>query len=52
MSCSPVSQKTGTDRGVALDRDSQVSKFSYGQFAVVEATDSQGKSQLRLVIHA
>ncbi|OCF45799.1 hypothetical protein I317_00287 [Kwoniella heveanensis CBS 569] len=25
----------------ALDRDSQISKFSYGQFAIVEATDEQ-----------
>lgn len=25
----------------ALDRDSQISKFSYGQFAVVEATEAQ-----------
>ena len=27
----------------ALDRDSQVSKFSYGQFAIVTATETQGK---------
>jgi hypothetical protein len=28
----------------ALDRDSQIAKFSYGQFAIVEATDTQSKS--------
>ncbi len=29
----------------ALDRDGQLSKFSFSDFAVVEATPAQGKSQ-------
>lgn len=27
----------------ALDRESKISKFSYGQFAIVEATENQSK---------
>ncbi len=29
----------------ALDRDGQLSKFSFSEFAVVEATPAQGESQ-------
>lgn len=29
---------------IALDRDGQISRFSYGEFAIVEATDSQSTS--------
>jgi hypothetical protein len=31
---------------IALDRDGQISRFSYGEFAIVEATDSQSMSSL------
>ena len=30
----------------ALDRDSKISKFSYGQFAIVEATEAQSEFAL------
>lgn len=33
---------------VALDRESQISKFSYGQFAIVEANESQGELRCRI----
>lgn len=29
---------------LALDRDGQISRFSYGEFAIVEATASQSQS--------
>lgn len=32
----------------ALDRDSKIAKFSYGQFAIVEATEAQSKSWIVL----
>ena len=30
----------------ALDRDSKIAKFSYGQFAIVEATEAQSTSSI------
>lgn len=35
---------------IALDRDGQISRFSYGEFAIVEATDSQSKSILEAML--
>lgn len=32
-----------TELTPALDRESQISKFSYGQFGIVRATDSQSE---------
>jgi hypothetical protein len=34
----------------ALDRDGQISRFSYGEFAIVEATDSQSMFYRFLVL--
>lgn len=35
----------------ALDRESQISKFSYGQFGIVRATDSQSGSRYLSPFH-